>query len=196
MSDFSILVEGGIMPPRLVCHNIDGNILKTVDIPYKGYIPITESFEQVSDRYITIDGRLNVIHKGYRYRCKIKLSYLDKYTLRQIKIIHNHLKDNNYLIIYPHRDRLDIRYRVEIEEPFSFGYLSGRMIGYSGILRLIGVDLLSAIPTDYKIAYFNSVDREYEESEITHFTSSDEENYDEDEISQFCSSTIESHMIY
>jgi len=191
MSDFSGLVEGGIMPPRFVCYSKDGKILKTIDIQYKGYIPITESFEPVLDKYTTIDGILKFLHRGYRYRCEIKLSYLDKETLREIKIIYNHLLEDNYLIVYPHRDRLDIKYRVEIEEPFAFGYLNSRMIGYYGTLRLVGVSILTAIPTDFKVSHFCSASGQYGENEITYFTSSEKENYDESEISHFCPSDIE-----
>jgi hypothetical protein len=191
MRDFSGIVEGGVLPPKFVCYTYDGKILKIIDIPDKGYVPITESFEPVIDSYTTIDGRLKYLHRGYRYRCEIKLSYLEKETLRQLKIVYNHLKDRNYLIIYPHRDRLDIKYRVEIEEPFAFGYLSGRMIGYYGTLRLVGISILTAIPTDFKVSHFCSVDGQYNESEITYFISSMEENYSESEISHFCPSDTE-----
>jgi len=196
MDDFSNLVEGGVLPPRLVLHSgADNKTLMTVDIPDKGYIPISERFEPVIDRYVTLNGEVKVRHKGYRYRCEIKLRYLNKETLRQIKCLYNRLTEDTHLIIQPHRDRPDISYQVDIEEPFLFEYIKGRMVGYYGTLKLTGVKVLTAIPTDYKVFHFCSISGEYSDYEITYFTSTTEENYNEGEISHFCPSDLEKHSL-
>lgn len=176
-------VSGGVKPPVLIAADA-GRIIATFELPTSA--ALTETFETVSVRKTALDGALVDSPRGFRYRARVHMPYVEVSVWRGLAAAFSAYRAGADLLFRPHGDYPKITYAVAPAADFAFPYVAGKYLGYAGTLELVGTTLLDYIPTSAVWNYFCAADEQgYGPNEISLFTDADENRYAFDEPSLF-----------
>jgi hypothetical protein len=178
-------VSGGVGPPTIAVYNAGGQRILCVELPATA--ALAESFETVNIRHTNLAGSFVDIPRGFRYRARVHLPYVDAATWRALATAFASWRAGCRLTFQPHADCANISYEVVPAGDFAFPYLAGKYLGYAGSLELAGAELLAAIPMTWEWNYFCAADEgSYAAGEISYFAAAAEEDYAPAEPAFFC----------
>ena len=183
-------VTGGVDEPRIqFISTITGEPDVTIDLAMVEPFWETETIwprldEDYKPEYLEktalTDKKVQVI-AGLRPTFTLTWHCVNKAGYHTIMSIINYAVQNKgKFIFYPHKDRLNVYYKVVLDLD-SIGY-GNRIEGYAGYenlhITLIGIKLIPFRPVDEDYTYYLDVDEEgYSASEIKYYCDVEEENY-------------------
>ncbi len=177
-------VSGGVGPARLAVLDAAGREVRACELPPSA--ELTESFEAVAVRRAAANGVLVEVPRGFRYRVKVKMGYVEVGWWRELALAFSAWRAGARLRFWPHADCERIYYAAAPAADFLFGYVAGKYLGYAGTLELVGTELLPYIPMTWTWDYFCAAGEEgYEPGEISYFADAAEEEYAPGEASLF-----------
>jgi hypothetical protein len=177
-------VSGGVAPPRLAVANAAAKAVRELSFPAAA--ALEETFEAVSIRRAAINGDTVEVPRGFRYRARVKLPFVELAFWRELAAAFSAWRAGGRLRFWPHADCDEISYEVLPAGDFIFPYVAGKYVGYAGTLELVAAVLLPFVPAAASWNYFTAAgETGYAPAELTHFTDADEEDYASDELSHF-----------